>query len=504
MTIFLALPFLCFGQKHDYIWMLGYNSNATSEYPGVEGIKVNFNILPPSFDYEVTNMNILSSNATISDSLGNFLFYTNGCFIAGAGHELMENGDNLNPGEVHDIQCEYGYTAGTQSCLILPNPGNSFQYYLLHKHIIYEYEPEFDVVTDILYYSLIDMSLNGGKGSIIQKNVPLIQERLTYGQLTAVKHANGKDWWVVTAADHSNKYYKLLLTDLGINYFGTQEIGTESSQSGSGGGQAVFSADGAKFARYSAPDGVFMFNFDRQTGILSEFNLLPVEGESVGSGVAVSPDSRYLYVSTKDTLFQFDLEAEDIFSSGEIVGIYDGFQSPFPTTFHNAQLAPDCKIYINSFSTVDVLHVIHNPDEPGLACNFEQHAVQLPFNEGRSLPHFPNYRLGPLVEGETPPPPCEPVVSTEEEALPIRQKAYVFPNPAPGYFKVVFEQALRRPGRVVLYNGLGQVALEEVLGVGSREFRLEVGDVPLGLYFYSVFLEGELVRGGKLVVGGGW
>ncbi|MCB0617111.1 MAG: hypothetical protein KDC75_27530, partial [Phaeodactylibacter sp.] len=76
--------------------------------------------------------------------------------------------------------------------------------------------------------------------------------------------------------------------------------------------------------------------------------------------------------------------------------------------------------------------------------------------------------------------------------------------PAPGYVKVVFEQALRRPGRVVLYNGLGQVALEEVLGVGSREFRLEVGDVPLGLYFYSVFLEGELVRGGKLVVGGGW
>ena len=37
-------------------------------------------------------------------------------------------------------------------------------------------------------------------------------------------------------------------------------------------------------------------------------------------------------------------------------------------------------------------------------------------------------------------------------------------------------------------------------GAGVRAC-LEVGDVPPGLYFYSVLLEGELVKGGKLVVG---
>lgn len=109
--------------------------------------------------------------------------------------------------------------------------------------------------------------------------------------------------------------------------------------------------------------------------------------------------------------------------------------------------------------------------------------------------------LGPLIEGEDPPPPCEPVVSTEEEAPPSHQKTYVFPNPAPAYFKVVFEEALRRPGRVVLYNGLGQAVLEEVLEAGSREFWLELGGAPPGLYFYSVFSGGEVVKGGKLVVG---
>ena len=491
----LGLPLFVYGQKHDYVWMFGYDSNQTSGYPGVEGIIADFNALPVSFDYQVTNMNIFVSNATISDSLGNLLFYTNGCFIAGTGHELMENGDNLNPGEVHDIQCEYGYTAGTQSCLILPNPANSNQYYVLHKHIIYEYEPEFDVITEILYYSLVDMSLNEGNGSVIQKNISLIQEPLTFGQLTAVKHANGIDWWVISAKKNEGIYKVIQITSSGTFDQYEQDIGIAATE----GGQAVFSPDGQYYFRYNSPDGVFMFNFDRQTGTLSKFKHLPVESEGIGSGVAVSPNSRYLYVSAKDTLFQFDLEAEDIFSSVEVVGIYDGFQSPFPTTFHNAQLAPDCKIYINTFATVDVLHVIHNPDEPGLVCNFEQHAVQLPFNHRRSLPHFPNYRLGPLVEGEAPPPPCEPVVSIKE-APPSVPKAYVFPNPAPGYVKVVFEQALRRPGRVVLYNGLGQVALEEVLEAGSREFRLEVGGMPPGLYFYSVFLGGEVVKGGKLVV----
>ena len=115
-------------------------------------------------------------------------------------------------------------------------------------------------------------------------------------------------------------------------------------------------------------------------------------------------------------------------------------------------------------------------------------------------PTSPTTASAPWWKAKIRRPPCEPVVSTKEEEPPSRQKAYVFPNPAPGYFKVVFEEALRRPGRVVLYNGLGQAVLEEILDAGSREFRLEVEDVPPGLYFYSVLLEGELVKGGKLVV----
>ncbi|MCO6492507.1 MAG: T9SS type A sorting domain-containing protein [Phaeodactylibacter sp.] len=503
---FLTLPLFCLGQKHDYVWMFGYNSNATLEYPGIEGVRLDFNESPPTVDYAPVGGNINVSNATISDENGNLLFYTNGCAIYKADHEIMENGSGLNPGNVSIEWCGkdgYGYIAGVQSCLVLPHPGESNKYVLFHKHLLLQYEPFFDAISDSLLYTLVDMSLSNNEGVVIEKNTPIIEEPLTYGQVTAVKHANGKDWWIITAGDQSNQYFKVLLNELGVTLHDIQNIGISSSFNGAAGGQVAFSPDGRKYARYSSPDGLFLFDFDRQSGQLSNFQHIPIENEGIADGVAFSPNSRFLYVSAEDSLFQFDMKVPDIINSQILIGVFDGYESPFPTTFFNAQLAPDCKIYINSLTTVDVLHVIHNPDEPGQACNFEQHAVQLPFNHLRSLPHFPNYRLGPLVEGENPPPPCEPVVSTEEEVPLSLQKAYVFPNPAPGYFKVVFEEALRRPGRVVLYNGLGQVVLEEVLGVGSREFRLEVGGVPSGLYFYSIFREGEVVKGGKLVVAGG-
>ena len=499
----LCLPIFVFGQKHDYVWIFGYNSNATASFPGVEGVILSFNEIPLSVEYVQTFTNITVSNATIADPFGNLLFYTNGCQIANRFHQLMENGDSLNFGTVFNERCNenaFGYPAGPQSCLILPLPGNNDNYCVFHNKIEYVYEPEFDVITLSLLFTRVNVLISG----VIEKNIPVIQDTLSAGQLTAVKQNNGIDWWVMVPQYLSNKYYYFELTENGIENLSEQQIGNSTVKQGEGGGQAVFSPDGTKYIRYTPADGLFIFDFDRTTGLLSNFRFIDIGDGAFTGGVAVSPNSRYLYVCSEDFVYQFDLQAADIEASRITVAEYDGYQSPFPTKFFNAQLAPDCKIYINSFATVDVLHVIHYPDEPGLACNFEQHAVQLPFNHGRSLPSFPNYRLGPLVEGEDPPPPCEAVVSTKEEEAPTRQNAYVFPNPAPGYFKVVFEEALRRPGRVVLYNGLGQAVLEEALGAGSREFRLEVGDVSPGLYFYSVLLEGALVKGGKLVIAGRW
>jgi len=49
----------------------------------------------------------------------------------------------------------------------------------------------------ILWYSVIDMNLNGGNGSVVQNNVILFNDTLSTSGPQAVKHANGRDWWII-------------------------------------------------------------------------------------------------------------------------------------------------------------------------------------------------------------------------------------------------------------------------------------------------------------------
>jgi len=234
-----------------------------------------------------------SSLACISDTSGQLLFYTNGCSIANVQNEIIENSEGLNPGAISDDLCEIGYPGGRQSCLILP-AGEPSKFYLFHKGIYYQ-EGTFSYGgTNPLYYTLIDMSLNEGKGKAIEKNIPLIEEDITYGQLTAVKHANGNDWWIITGGDMNNNYYKILLSNGMPQPYVIQQIGTFSSYDGSRGGQAVFSPDGTKYIRYSNSDGVFLFDFDRTTGQLSNFRHLLTPEETFADGIGVSPNSRYM------------------------------------------------------------------------------------------------------------------------------------------------------------------------------------------------------------------
>lgn len=56
---------------------------------------------------------------------------------------------------------------------------------------------------------------------------------------------------------------------------------------------------------------------------------------------------------------------------------------------------------LNVFDTLnDCIAIIHNPDVKGLGCNFDTCGIDFrdypPLGNSISLPHYPNYRLGPL------------------------------------------------------------------------------------------------------------
>jgi hypothetical protein len=417
-----AIPLLA--QKHDYQWMFNsfwLDTNAVIDFNDHQTL-VKKVVTPIKFS-------ITNTNVTMSDREGRFQFATNGCFIVGPDLEIMENGNRINDNAAFSRYCRLAYTNGHQSMLALPDPANDNAYYLVHNSL---YDALDSLGDDAILLTKIDMSSNNGLGKVLWKNKPLIADSSTYGaSLTAVKHSDGQSWWVFNPLLYENAYARFLIDSTGVHgpYF--QNIGRFAAIKGEWGGAAQFTPDGKKYIRWHARDGTFIFDVDRTTGLLSNFQWIDNRLDTtylVYAGMAVSPNSRFLYLSNLTEVHQYDLHAGDILASKVLVGTWD------PSVRHKrggtasiwaGQLGPDCRIYFTSTSGVDKLHVIHYPNRKGTACDFRVHSFQLPDAHAGSLPHYPNYRLdsGPVCDSSI-------VLNTRPRRAAALQPFTLYPNPA--------------------------------------------------------------------------
>jgi len=382
--------------KHDNIWTMGYGkiNSSSSGYP-FGGVIMDFDSTPPAFS--LLDYLFDTPTASISDKNGKLVAYTNGCRIINRNHAGMLNGDTLNPGKVYEEFCTVGiwsFYPLWQPCIFLPKPSSDSLYYLFHlRDDDYLWNPM------NLMYSVVDASASGGDGAVISKNNSVLSDSVFLGNyVTATRHANGRDWWVVVPRRFSNNIHVTLLTSEGVEYKGLQNFDSLNVEIDSAywGSQTAFSADGSKYF-YNSTDKLLVLDFDRCTGTLS--NPISLNWDSLpfgGRGVATSPNSRFLYLSSGGTIQQYDLWAADLASSMQVVATYDGFEAPHPTTFFQMMPGPDGKIYIVTTADNNVLHVIHNPNERGLSCNVEQHALTLPARQSYFINNFANYNLGPI------------------------------------------------------------------------------------------------------------
>ncbi len=386
----LLLPQIALSQLHDNAWLFGYQIQVKDSFDlfGVSMLTFPEGGLKIEQNYEL-DLNFSETNTSFSDSLGDVLSYTNGVHIGNSAWEIMEGGEHLTDapeiaGELH-----------TQWVLILPWPGQAPKqlYFYEREH----HTSELSVHATHLYSATIDMTYNAGLGQVTERDVLLIVDTLAVGKLSAARHANGRDWWVLVNEKNSNRFYRILVDTGGVHLLGSQTVGIIVMD---GVGQSLFSPNGEHYVVFAADSPaqgshIDLYNFDRCEGLLSNHRTYKFLPGKLGGG-GISPDSRYLYVNYRTQAFQYDLEAPDVWASQVQVAEYDGFLDPFHTTFYNMQLAPDGKIYSSSTNGVKSLHVIHRPDEPGLACLYQQHGIALPTYNSFSMPSFPNYRLGPL------------------------------------------------------------------------------------------------------------
>ena len=390
----------CFSQKHDYNWVIGYHGQ--NFHPIQNNMILNFGTSPFGvIPLELqTGISIENTAASISDKEGNLLFYTNGISVYGADHEIIENGDSISPIDFSLSFYDNGLTI-VQGVLILPYPANDSLYYIFHEPVDWNVEIASHIPK--LYYSLVNTQTNNGNGRVVGKNYMMLEDTLIAGKLTATRHANGRDWWLITGEEdfYTNVLYRFLVTPDSVINMGKEDVGPGLWYDAPSVGNAHFTPDGTKYIkhdiRFDPWNAIDVYGFDRCSGEFSHLEHIELKDTSfLYGGSAVSPDSRYLYSVTNNVIYQFDLTAGDIGSTKTVVAEYDGYMGLlYGTIFGTPQLAPDGSIFITTVSDT-IMHRIRTPNHHGAASHVAQHSVHLPKVNQRSIPNFPNYRLGPL------------------------------------------------------------------------------------------------------------
>lgn len=433
-------------------------------------------------------MELEASCTVMCDSAGKLLFYSNGCYIANATHQTMENGHDIGRGKLKTSFCNTGGNPMTQGIIALPKPASKHLYYLFYTDIEEPYTPTpfFPLAPVTLYYSVIDMSLQNGLGAVTEKNQIALRDTLALGMMQANRHANGEDWWLIMPKSHSNCYWTLLLTEHGIDTVFKQCIGPIWNDYDNN-GQAVFSPNAKKYVRFNYFYGLNLFDFDHRMGLLSNPETIGFGQDTFYfNGAAFSSNSRFIYAPCFKTLWQFDTWASDISESRILIGELNT-NVPIRTRFSQARLAPDGKIYIGGTVTFKHLHVINRPNCLGTDCDLQQYAVPLASNCTFTMPNMPHYK--PWSESDS----CETVGTALPKGNLKPPSIRFYPNPTQGH---LMAEGLEAGDEIEWVDVSGRAVKTAIWQPSAR---LDVSGIKEGFYLLKVSRNGRRVGVFKVV-----
>jgi len=358
----VTISFYPFSAGEANIWYFGYNAG------------LDFNTTPPTVltDGKVATY---EGSATICNAAGELLFYTDGMKVWNKNHVVMPNGNGL-----------LGDFSSTQSGVIIPKPESN--------NLFYIFTVDAEARPYGLRYNIVDMSLNGGLGALTLRNA-LLETPMTE-KITAIRHENNVDYWVVTHRWNSNEFTTYKIDGQGINTTPiVSAVGSvhtnpyDPRYNANARGYMKASANGEKIAvALPYQKIVEIFDFDKSNGLITNTIQLNFLTDEMPYGIEFSPDGSKLYVSIFNyKVFQYNLLAgseEEINNSKTLISALPAYNQGGAL-----QLAPNGKIYMAR----DIsywLSTINNPNALGAECSFELGNVFLNGKMSRiGLPNFP-------------------------------------------------------------------------------------------------------------------
>ncbi|MEI7486968.1 MAG: T9SS type A sorting domain-containing protein [Chryseobacterium sp.] len=388
ITFILALPLFLFSQGENDNWYFG-------AFAGV-----NFSGSTPTVLYDsqaVTNL----ASASVSDSSGKLLFYTNGLEVFNREHQLMPNGSGLNQ------ECTFQIS-------IVKHPTNPNLYYIISGGVVLS-------GTFKARYTVVDMS-QGSLGSnglplgdVLANSIgsPMLDQFgndfTTAKGVTVVPHANNSAYWVLIQ-DGTNLYSYLLDSNGLSNIPVVSSLGATTAPSSFSHYAYIKASEKLsscnKFSNYISVTSQDInnnynegriYSFDNNTGYFTNdyylmiANLGPIYTE-------FNKNSSILYVAALDFVKNdAPIYAIDLVNSTNTNLVYNNVtQSQIPNNyFEGMQRNTKGDIYVK-FGYNDYISKIINPDVfggssldwanlyllPGIARSFPQLVPSLKGNEG--------------------------------------------------------------------------------------------------------------------------
>ena len=365
-----------------------------------------------------SRMESVAACATISDSAGRLLLYSNARRIWNGRHQVLVNGIRLG-----------GDSLSSQGCALVPIPRRRGVYYL------FTLDAWFTPQRRGLRVAEVDVNAAGGRGSVLSLNQPVVPDTLLqrlgnrdFMEMQGlVRHANGRDLWLVTHLLDTNLFLSVLVTGNGFprsavvvsaaGMVRTLQPGNANSLPDAPGSIAV-APNGRRIALISQILGAEVFDFDPATGRVA--NPIRLGWGIYSAGVAFSPDGNLLYISRHEPgqgagngcvlnavsqVRQYDLRLPTpaaVAASGVVVYVGCGRQ------VWGMQRAPNGRIYAAGLRGGDVtqltnaLDAINRPNVRGVGCQYTPASLSLGANRypNRHFPVVPNEppqsRLGTL------------------------------------------------------------------------------------------------------------